>query len=96
MTHPSIAGRVTTDWREDDVGGEGGAIVAKDGKTPKVFCNSHSVAQPIILYLNVCAFLSSFCLYLYHVCVYVYLAGRNTFHAVRGKCEKLSFRIFPK
>ena len=48
MTHPSIAGRVTTDWKEDDVGGEGGAIVAKDGKTPKVFCNSLSVAHSLV------------------------------------------------
>ena len=40
VTHPSFIGRVTADWREDDVEGEGGAIVAKDGKTPKVFCNS--------------------------------------------------------
>ena len=69
MTHPSIAGRVTTDWNEDDVGGEGGAIVAKDGKTPKVFCNSLSVAHNLILSLFGGLHLS-FILPLYHACVY--------------------------
>ena len=36
VTHPSTAGRVTTDWNEDDVGGEGGEIVAR-WKDPKSF-----------------------------------------------------------